>query len=129
MKLPPLFFPAVDHANHYVGGTIAADGGATFGIVAGALLARNGAPLWLIPLLGAILAPPAAYLAGKWKEARDARANAAAYRDWLDTDQRTPYVAPHGVETADWQATTWGCVPVALPLMALWLLIVARSAG
>lgn len=124
MKLPSLFFPAVDHANHYVGGTIAADGGSIVGIVVGLFLVRQGASLWLVPLLGAIGAAVAAFAAGRWKEARDARQNAAAYRDWLDTDQSQPYVAPHGVETADWQATSWGAVPVAVPLLVLFLISV-----
>lgn len=114
-------FPA-DKANHMVGGTIAADVGSIVGILVGAFLAHNRMPLWLMPLLGAVGAAVAAFAAGRWKEARDASQNAAARRDWLDGDQSTPYVAPHGVETADWQATAWGCVPVALPLVALALI-------
>lgn len=124
MKLPSLFFPATDKANHYVGGTIAADAGSIAGILVGLFLAQQGAPLWLVPLLGAVCAAVAAFAAGRWKEARDARQNAAAYREWLDTDQAQPFVPPHGVETADWQATTWGCVPVAVPLLVLFLISV-----
>lgn len=122
MKLPSLFFPASDKANHYVGGTIAADVGSIVGMLVGLFLVQQGAPRWLVPLLAAVCAPVAAFAAGRWKEARDARQNAEAHRDWLDGDQSQPFVPPHGVETADWQATAWGCVPVALPLVALALI-------
>lgn len=124
MKLPTLLFPEIDKANHYAYGTgvAAVAAVATMALLALAyrLVLHLPVPAWL-PLAGAISAAVMAYATGRIKERFDAEANAIALA--------AGEPPPHGVETADWQATTWGCVPVALPLVALWLLIVARSAG
>lgn len=123
MKLPTFLFPEIDKANHYAYGcAVAMVAAITVMVFACALwawaLVRPGVPRWL-PAEGAIAAALAAYLVGRWKEWRDARANAAAAAQGLPP--------PHGVEVADWQATTWGCVPVALPLLAVQLLVWLRG--
>jgi len=113
-----------DKANHFMRGSVCGAVGAVAGMLLAIMLWKWLWPpaLLAMPLLAAIGCTVAAYAAGFWKERADARANAAAYADWLVTDQAQPFVAPHGVETADWQFTTWGAVPVAVPLVALALI-------
>lgn len=117
MKLPTFLFPEIDKANHYAYGT----GVAAVAAVASMVLLVAVYRFWLhlpppawLPLAGAVSAAVMAYATGRIKERYDAEANAIA----LAAGQPPP----HGVETADWQATAWGCVPVALPLVALALI-------
>lgn len=114
MKLPTLLFPEIDKANHYAYGCGVAMVGAALGMMLLALVYRLvlhlPLPLWL-PLAGAVCAAVLAYAVGRIKERFDAEANEAAVA--------IGQPPPHGVETADWQATTWGAVPVAVPLLVL----------
>lgn len=126
MKLPTLLFPEIDKANHYAYGTGVAAVAAVATMALLAAVYRIGLhlppPAWL-PLAGAVSAAVMAYATGRIKERFDAEANAIALA--------AGEPPPHGVETADWQATTWGCVPAALPLLAAWLLplLAARVAA
>lgn len=118
MKLPTFLFPAIDKANHYAYGTGVAAVAAVATMALLAAVYRIGLhlppPPALLPLAGAISAAVMAYATGRIKERFDAEANAIALA--------AGEPPPHGVETADWQATAWGCVPVALPLVALALI-------
>lgn len=121
MKLPTFLFPEIDKANHYAYGTgvaaVAAVAGMALVAAVHRLVLHLQVPAFL-PLLGAVCAAVMAYAVGRAKEAFDAHANEIAAAQGLPP--------PHGVETADWQATTWGCVPVALPLLAAWLASLIR---
>jgi hypothetical protein len=65
--------------------------------------------LWPIPIVGYVVT----YAFGRAKEFLDQRAN-----DDAIAHNQPP---PHGVETEDWQKTTWGgaivCIPVLIVLL------------
>lgn len=99
-----------DWANHYMRGSLAAGIGASVSMPAAVMLIPSFA-LGVAALSGIA----SAYLVGRWKERRDKQANDKA--DALGQPR------PHGVETADWQFTAWGALPVALPLVVLQALL------
>lgn len=93
--------PPTDKMGHFGGGAAVAGVVAALALVALHLLR---APLWVaVPIAFA-----AAFGAGRWKERYDAEG--------------------HGtVDTGDWQWTTWGAAPVALPIAVL--LVLALMSG
>jgi hypothetical protein len=117
-----------DHANHYMRGSVAASWSASIwmlGLLVGWLEARRPLEIYLtiVFVSAAVVGWLAAYTIGRWKEDRDRRLN-----DEAVTRGELP---PHGVETADWQFTAWGAMPVCVALIvaqfAMWAVIyVAR---
>lgn len=65
--------------------------------------------LWPIPIFAYVVA----FAFGRAKEFMDQRANDKAAEAGLPP--------PHGVETEDWQKTTWGGFIVALPVLVVLL--------
>ena len=133
-----------DKAQHYVWGSAAAALGACMGLLLAHVLARGSPPILallaprpgLLLLVAGTAAVLCAWLAGCWKEARDARANArareahvaahlAAVEAWVAADlpateaPAQPFAAPHEVSAADIRYTAAGALPVLVTLLAV----------
>lgn len=112
-----------DKANHYMRGSAVASSSASLFMVVCAI-AYHVHPLPLALLMWVLLAAAivgwwAAFWAGRLKERLDAQANEEA------EERGDP--PPHGVETADWQYTHWGALPVVVPMVVAQLLVWAAT--
>lgn len=107
----------VDLANHFMRGSVVAGSTSSAVIAVMALLVvffappKDGVLLWMALMLftACVVGAVSAWLAGEWNEKQDQKANDAA--------DAAGQPHPHTVETADWQFTAWGALPVCVPLL------------